>query len=498
VQQTNFSQKEVSHSMIPTFALRFVSAFVLTYLCLAMLSADRVAAQSQLSTAIRFSRANMKLNNVTLNGTFDFRFKLFDAPTGGTQIGPILTITNLNVSNGSLPAQSLDFGPDAFTGEARWVEVRARQGTAAFAPVGLRNKIFAVPYALALPGLRTQQNEVCPNIIGGFAGNTVAEGVVGATISGGGAGGFDANTVDNDFATIGGGIGNAVSGTHSTVGGGISNFASGVRSTIGGGSLNLASGSHSTVAGGNINSASGLRSSIGGGFSNDASGESSTIGGGQNNTASGLNSTAVGGLANVAAGAFSFAAGRRAKAGFDGSFVWADSTNTDFGAGAPNSFNLRASGGVFIFSDTTTSAGVFLAPGSGSWANVSDRAVKANIQPVDARDALNKVLALPICTWNYTSQDESIRHIGPMAQDFHAAFGVGESDKHITTIDADGVLFAAIQGLHQSHVEKDIEIAKLREELAALTMQLRDLRAALETLTQFQHSSNPTGRTSAP
>jgi hypothetical protein len=453
-------------------------AMVSVFMCLI---APSVQAQTSLGTTIRFSRANMKLNNVTLNGTFDFRFKLFDAPTGGTQIGPILTITNLNVSNGSLPTQSLDFGPDAFTGEARWVEVRARQGTAAFAPVGLRNKIFAVPYALALPGLRTQQNPDSPNIIGGFAGNFVDDGVSGATISGGGL--ADAvNSVTGSDGTVGGGSGNSA-GSRATVAGGQGNAASAALSTVGGGQFNTASQVGSTVAGGQDNVASSFDAAVAGGNSNTASGSQSAVCGGSSNVASGAHATVAGGFDNRAQGSFSFVAGRRARALTVGSFVWADSSiDAVFFADGPNTFNVRAAGGARFLSNTALTTGVFLAPGSGTWANVSDRAVKSNIQPVDARDALNKVLALPISTWNYTSQDESIRHIGPMAQDFHAAFGVGESDKHITTIDADGVLFAAVQGLNQVILDKDAQISLQRQEISDLKLRMARLETLLETM----------------
>ncbi len=79
---------------------------------------------------------------------------------------------------------------------------------------------------------------------------------------------------------------------------------------------------------------------------------------------------------------------------------------------------------------------------------------------------------MPLSTWNYKAQDDSIRHMGPMAQDFHAAFGLGVSDKLIDTIDPDGVALAAIQGLNalvqeneMRLAEKDAEMADLREQL---------------------------------
>ncbi len=86
---------------------------------------------------------------------------------------------------------------------------------------------------------------------------------------------------------------------------------------------------------------------------------------------------------------------------------------------------------------------------------------------------------MPISTWNYKAQDDSIRHMGPMAQDFNAAFGLGVSDKLIDTIDPDGVALAAIQGLNETMVErlaeKDAEIAELRSRQAVMEAQIAEL-----------------------
>jgi len=76
----------------------------------------------------------------------------------------------------------------------------------------------------------------------------------------------------------------------------------------------------------------------------------------------------------------------------------------------------------------------------------SDRNAKENFTDIKVRDVLEKVAALPITSWNY-KQDNSSRHFGPMAQDFYAAFGIGPDDKHITTVDADGVAFGGDPGV---------------------------------------------------
>jgi hypothetical protein len=77
----------------------------------------------------------------------------------------------------------------------------------------------------------------------------------------------------------------------------------------------------------------------------------------------------------------------------------------------------------------------------------SDRDAKEDFIPIDTAAVLDKVAALPITTWRFKADGGRSRHLGPVAQDFHAAFGLGSDDKHIATVDADGVALAAIQAL---------------------------------------------------
>jgi hypothetical protein len=94
-----------------------------------------------------------------------------------------------------------------------------------------------------------------------------------------------------------------------------------------------------------------------------------------------------------------------------------------------------------------TSTGAYLTDG-GTWTNNSDRNLKCNILPVDTKVILDKIASLPISFWEYTAESGT-RHIGPMAQDFFAAFEVGSSDTSLSTIDVDGVALAAIQALNE-------------------------------------------------
>jgi hypothetical protein len=115
----------------------------------------------------------------------------------------------------------------------------------------------------------------------------------------------------------------------------------------------------------------------------------------------------------------------------------------------------------------------------------SDRNLKENFKPVDAREVLEKVASIPISRWNFIG-DAGTPHIGPMAQDFHAAFGTGTDDRHIATVDADGVALAAIQGLNEKLTEaltaKETEIAALKSETGALREKNQAMEARLAAL----------------
>jgi len=299
-------------------------------------------------------------------------------------------------------------------------------------------------------------------------------------------GGFDNRIqINASAATIGGGYFNTIqtNATSSTIAGGQENVIGldSVNSTIGGGFSNI------------IRDESG-RCTIAGGEGNEIGTNSSygAIGGGSGNAiaANSPFATVPGGELNVATN-WAFAAGRYAKAVHTGAFVWADSglsdiAPIDIASTNDNSVTIRASGGYRLFTDTDATTGAFLAAGSGSWTSMSDRNAKENFGAADGSEVLQKVVALPVQTWNYKSQAAGIRHIGPMAQDFQAAFGVGESDTGIATVDADGVALAAIQGLNEkvevSGQRSKARIQKLEAENSELKQRLADLERAVQKL----------------
>jgi len=151
-----------------------------------------------------------------------------------------------------------------------------------------------------------------------------------------------------------------------------------------------------------------------------------------------------------------------------------DSLDSDFSSTAADTFNVRAAGGTKIYSNQATTTGVSLAAGGGSWTSISDKNLKENFAEIDKVALLEKLSAVPVTSWNYKTQDPSIRHIGPMGQDFHEAFAVGDEPPRINTIDADGVALAAIQGLYQIVQDKDCQIDALESEISSLTAELSE------------------------
>ncbi len=436
--------------------------------------------------------------------------------------------------------------------------------------------------------LRIEPNVVSPNLVGGYAGNVVSNGIYGATIVGGGDSGL-INRIGGSFSTVVGGRGNTASGWISTALGDRT-YASGNYSTAMGGTT-IASGDTSTAMGHNTtasgafstamghNTAASANYSIALGYSTAASGAYSTSMGestsasgnastamGSQTIASGENSTAMG-LVTTASGFTSTAMGYRARANHNGSFVWADfQAGSEFASTGANQFLIRASGGMGVgtpnpqgslhvysannptvvrvqstgtpgfgrvefvsnpqgdvnewrpgYIQSTDNGGFtgglsFVVNGTGAGNKLaevetmrvvngrvgigtptpvsalqvvgtvtatafnppSDRNLKENFAPVNPREVLEKVAALPISRWNF-KDDDATPHVGPMAQDFHAAFQLGTDERHIATVDADGVALAAIQGLNEKVEQQRAENAELKRELAELKKRVQQL-----------------------
>jgi hypothetical protein len=237
---------------------------------------------------------------------------------------------------------------------------------------------------------------------------------------------------------------------------------------------------------------------------------------GDNATAFGLRSTAAqvssfaAGEDNTASGAASVALGYHAHTNArQGSFVFSDRSSVDsLRAGVNHSANWRVSGGFRIFTSSNLSTGVTIQSGSvvsnwgqsnaviststgaylstsGVWTDVSDVNRKHEFAAVSGENVLLRLRSLPVTSWSYRIDPASIRHLGPTAQDFHAAFGLGADSVTIAAIDEAGVALAGLKALDERSTSQQTEIDALRNENAQLRARLARIEALLEqTLAQ--------------
>jgi trimeric autotransporter adhesin len=411
-------------------------------------------------------------------------------------------------------------------------------GAGLYADVGYSNKVLG-NFGTIGGGLANtiNSNAGTATIAGGF--RNLADGSLSA-IAGGGE-----NASLASYSSVGGGTQNTNAGYSSAIVGGYQNVINGGGyGTIGGGQSNTNGGTWSTIGGGRQNLTTNLYSTVAGGSYNTAGGYNSSVVGGTGNVAGGDHSAVPGGVGNVAQGRSSFAAGVNAHAVHDNTFVW--NSGFDYFSGGPAQFCINAIGGVVLSEQTglffgsrkrqmthaygsvygmgvqdfthyfrTDAVGSYAwyaggahsdtqyDPGSGGKALMflnnggnltirgvliqnSDRNVKENFEAVDTREILEKLADLSLTKWNY-KEDPGSTHLGPMAQDFHAAFGLGDSDKHIAALDADGVALAAIQGLNQ---KLDEELKSRDAENAALKREVDNLRTLVNSLAQNSTISN--------
>lgn len=308
------------------------------------------------------------------------------------------------------------------------------------------------------------------NNFAAFEGATIGGGVDNAAgKTGGTVGGGHDNTASLEYATVAGGNGNRAGGVGSAVCGGVGNDAVTNWGFVGGGRNNTANGHYATVGGGLDNDAGStgaatMDATVAGGRENTASGGESTVGGGVNNTASGSAATVPGGVNNTADGDFSVAAGREADTnGHDGAFVLGDSSDTPVTAEGDD--EVRSQVPMYAPSFNTTSA----------------RAAKTDLEPVDPQAVLSGVESLDVATWEFTDTDDG-RHVGPMADDFHDAFDLESDAESIASVDADGVAFAAIQGLAERNAELAEAVADREDRIEDLEHENDLLRDRLDSV----------------
>lgn len=125
-------------------------------------------------------------------------------------------------------------------------------------------------------------------------------------------------------------------------------------------------------------------------------------------------------------------------------------------------FRVDNNGNAFIDGDLDVGGSVIT-----NLAMPSDRELKQKLESLDPSEVLDQVVALPLSTWEYKDRPGQ-RHLGPMAQDFHRAFGLGDSDKTISSVDATGVALASIQALEARNLELEQRVEMLEALVAEL------------------------------
>jgi endosialidase-like protein len=368
-------------------------------------------------------------------------------------VGYYRAVTQVDGSGSGLDADALDgldasaFSPADHDHDQRYWRLGGNEGTAAGGT--FLGTIDDRPLELRVNGQTAVRLEPggdipVPNVLLGQA-HSVAAGVHGAAVGGG-----HQNEVLDDYAYVASGAQNRATDAYAAVLSGLQNEASGDYALVGGGRENVASGYGAGVLGGTLN------------------------------RAAGDNAVVAGGSGSSAAGDNAFAAGTGARADHPGAFVWADATDRlGVASTADNQFVVRAQAvwlgthsavsvpaGVFL----NTSTGAHLTAG-GAWTNASDAALKQDFAPVDAAALLEAVARLPVASWSYRAEGPAVRHLGPTAQDFRAAFGLGADDRSITTVDAAGVALAAIQ-----------ELERRTRQVEELSREVRELRRLLEEI----------------
>jgi hypothetical protein len=191
------------------------------------------------------------------------------------------------------------------------------------------------------------------------------------------------------------------------------------------------------------------------------------------------------GVLGISTGSQSYSIGVHGQsAGNDGVLGESTSSNPNAGAGVhgynqAGGYAGRFDGGVLITGHLEATGGMTVTGGCNGCSPPSDRNLKANFSAVNPRLILNRLSTLPIQSWNYKSEPDAVRHIGPMAQDFRSAFLFGADDRTLNTVDAQGVTMAAIQGLYQMMLEKERENKQLVHKVGQLQAQLNQVKRTI-------------------
>ncbi len=306
------------------------------------------------------------------------------------------------------------------------------------------------------------------------------------------------SSIASGYASTAMGFATRANGSYSTAMG-VAGIASGDTSTamgvgtFAGGDNSTAMGSF-TAARGNSSTAMGKYTDANG-YASTAMGDSS-LASGNISFASGFRTTASGDYATAmgrqtqASGDYSTAIGNNVSTNNKvGSFILGDNSSSSIMLSPTANFFLsRFAGGYHLVTSANLSTGCSLGAGDNAWTTGSDVHTKENFASINGEDFLQKIAGFHLTSWNYKKQDpKTFRHYGPMAQEFHAAFGKDEygtigNDTTINSADFAGVSFIAIQALEK----RTQKIEQLEKENAALKKILLQLRKEVDTLIEIK------------
>lgn len=472
----------------------------------AMLTAGAAEAETTLSYQGKLEDAGQPFD-----GSVDLRFKLFDAATAGQQIGSEILLNQVPVENGLFQVE-LDFGSSVFDTSPLWLAVRV-DGV----DLTPRQRLGAAPFAINAANGGIEQVLAGFGLIGGGSGDSISLSVDSTLFQRRVSGSCSPGSSIRTISSIGGVTCEADDAGALTL-----PFSGSASTSLSGEVLEITNtGSGNAIVG---------RSSYEGGqtwIPAIYGVHESPIGPGDGvqgttettfNGSAGVRGRALGTTGQVY-GVYGFG---RSPQGFAGYFrntagpgLWVESNfgpdvvfegvgvmqaDSGFSLRTPNPSAISSALQVYGQSSSETLMNVagdgdlFI---SGSLTQNSDRYAKHAISPVDLDHLLERLRTVTVSTWRFNDDPDTL-HMGPMAQDFHAAFGLGEDPTGISAIDADGVALAAIQGLLQKVGSQQQRIEALEAELARRERSMARRVARLELLLtgdspgSFQEGSSAT------
>lgn len=411
------------------------------------------------------------------NGAYTMIFALYDSASGGSQIS---SSTNSPTLANGLFTVNLDFGANAFNGNARWLDITVTSGgtTQTLSP---RVQMLPSPYAIYSASAANLANGTWSATAGNFQGYS---NVFGITANNSLVLGLSTNgvLVNGNLQANGFSIGN-----NESIG---SDGNGGIELNAGNNNANLTI-NNLTLNGNTVQfpsrSGANIAVSTNGDFTFDGNVQITSLGnitlpvpGGSVAISANNQGINVNGISLSAANGIILPTSDRNRSittTTSGIVLDGVTVSQNTGIVLPNNNGNR------IISAFSQGVNVNSAIYATAFNNSSDRNLKEKFTPVNSAEVLDRVVNLPITSWNF-KQDANTRHIGPMAQDFYTAFNVGTDDKHIATVDEDGVALAAIQGLNRKLDEKGAELQKLKSQNESLEKRLADLEQLVKTSAQ--------------